>query len=54
VITENRFDEGALDQTVRQLIARPEILEDLINHFPETIEDGLSKIVQHIVEDLPF
>ncbi|HAE86539.1 TPA: hypothetical protein DCG86_00780 [Candidatus Marinimicrobia bacterium] len=54
VITEDRFEEGALDTTVRQLIARPEILEDLTNHFPETIEDGLSKIVQHIVEDLPF
>ncbi|RKY48816.1 MAG: hypothetical protein DRP86_06080 [Candidatus Neomarinimicrobiota bacterium] len=54
VITENQFDEGTLDTTVRNLITKPETLENLKNHFPETVEDGLSKIVQSIIEDIPF
>lgn len=54
VITEERFSAGDLNTTVRKLINRPEVLDDLSDHFPDTIEDGLAIIINTIIKDIPF
>jgi UDP-N-acetylglucosamine--N-acetylmuramyl-(pentapeptide) pyrophosphoryl-undecaprenol N-acetylglucosamine transferase len=54
VITEEKFKDNAMNSLIRELITKPELLDDMKNHYPEKIKNGLDIIVQTIIKDLPF
>lgn len=54
ILTEDTFKNNTMDALVRELMTRPELIEDLRDHFSEKVENGLEIIVENIMKDLPF